>query len=134
MFGTLHTQDAAQTVDRIIDVFPGEQQGQVRIQLANSLVGVSTQQLVPTTDGRARAVACEVMVANTAIRALIRDGKVHQIHNAMTSGKRIGMQTMDDSLADLVRRGVVDPEAALRRAQNPDDLARMLGITRPGAV
>lgn len=131
VFGTLHTQNAAQTVDRIIDVFPGEQQGQVRIQLANSLVGVSTQQLVPTADGRSRAVACEIMLANTAIRALIRDGKVHQIHNAMASGKRIGMQTMDDSLADLTRRGIVTPEQSLRRAQNPDDLARMLGI-QPG--
>ncbi len=131
VFGTLHTQDAAQTVDRIIDVFPGEQQGQVRIQLANSLVGVSTQQLVPTADGRSRAVACEIMMANTAIRALIRDGKVHQIHNAMASGKRIGMQSMDDSLADLVRRGVVTHEQALRRAQNPDDLARMVGLRPP---
>ena len=128
VFGTLHTQDAAQTVDRIIDVFPGEQQGQVRIQLANSLVGVSTQQLVPTADGRSRAVACEVMLANTAIRSLIRDGKVHQIHNAMASGKRQGMQTMDDSLADLVRRGMVDPHQAIRRAKHPEDLARMLGL------
>jgi len=128
VFGTLHTQNAAQTVDRIIDVFPGEQQGQVRIQLANSLVGVSTQQLVPTADGRSRAVACEIMLANTAIRSLIRDGKVHQIHNAMASGKRQGMQAMDDSLADLVRRGVVTSEQALRRAQNPDDLARMIGL------
>ena len=132
VFGTLHTQDAAQTVDRIIDVFPGEQQGQVRIQLANSLVGVSTQQLVPTADGRSRAVACEIMMANTAIRSLIRDGKVHQIHNAMASGKRQGMQSMDDSLADLVRRGVVTHEQALRRAQNPDDLARMVGLQPKG--
>ena len=129
VYATLHTQDAAQTVDRIIDVFPGEQQSQVRIQLANSLVGVSTQQLVPTADGRGRAVACEVMIANTAIRALIRDGKVHQIHNAMASGRRVGMQSMDDSLAGLVRRGVVNAEQAMRRAQNPDDLARSLGVT-----
>ncbi len=130
VFGTLHTQDAASTVDRIIDVFPAAQQPQVRIQLANSLVGVSTQQLVPTVDGRSRAVAVEVMLANTAIRSLIRDGKVHQIHNAMASGKRQGMQTMDDALADLVRRGVVAPEAAMRRAQNPADLGRMLGLTQ----
>jgi len=128
VFATLHTQDAAQTVDRIIDVFPGEQQGQVRVQLANSLQAVATQQLVPTVDGRSRAVACELMLASNAIRALIRDGKIHQIHNAMTSGKRSGMQTMDDSLADLVRRGVVDPQQALRRAKNPDDLARMVGL------
>jgi twitching motility protein PilT len=129
VFGTLHTQDAAQTVDRIIDVFPGEQQAQVRIQLANSLVGVSTQQLVPTADGRGRAVACEVMIANTAIRSLIRDGKVHQIHNAMASGKRVGMQSMDESLAGLVRRGIVAADQAMRRAKNADDLARSLGMT-----
>jgi twitching motility protein PilT len=127
VYATLHTQDAAQTVDRIIDVFPGEQQAQVRIQLANSLVGVVTQQLVPTVDGRGRAVASEVMLANNAIRALIRDGKVHQIHNAMMSGRKAGMQSMDDSLADLVRRGLVTKEQAARRAQNPDELLRLLG-------
>jgi len=126
VYATLHTQDAAQTVDRIIDVFPGEQQAQVRIQLANSLVGVVTQQLVPTIDGRGRAVASEVMLANNAIRALIRDGKVHQIHNAMMSGRKAGMQSMDDSLADLVRRGLVTKEQAARRAQNPDELLRLL--------
>jgi twitching motility protein PilT len=126
VYATLHTQDAAQTVDRIIDVFPGEQQPQVRIQIANSLVGVVTQQLVPTVDGRGRAVASEVMLANNAIRALIRDGKVHQIHNAMMSGRKAGMQSMDDSLADLVRRGVVTKEQAARRAQNPDELLRLL--------
>ena len=126
VYATLHTQDAAQTVDRIIDVFPGEQQAQVRIQLANSLVGVVTQQLVPTVDGRGRAVASEVMLANNAIRALIRDGKVHQIHNAMMSGRKAGMQSMDDSLADLVRRGAVSKEQAARRAQNPDELLRLL--------
>ena len=131
VYATLHTQDAAQTVDRIIDVFPAEQQAQVRIQLANSLVGVVTQQLVPTADGRARAVASEVMVANHPIRALIRDGKVHQIHNAMMSGRKVGMQSMDDSLADLVRRGMVTLEQAQRRAQNPDELARLIGGGAP---
>lgn len=131
VFATLHTQDAAQTVDRIIDVFPGEQQGQVRVQLANSLQAVATQQLIPTLDGRGRAVACELMLANNAIRALIRDGKIHQIHNAMMSGKRSGMQSMDDSLADLVRRGVVDAKQAVRRARNGDDLARLLGVQEP---
>ncbi len=134
VFATLHTQDAAQTVDRIIDVFPGEQQGQVRVQLANSIQAVATQQLVPTVDGRGRAVACEVMVANNAIRALIRDGKIHQIHNAMTSGKRLGMQSMDESLADLVRRGVVSADQAIRRAKNPDDLARLVGLQTTGHV
>ena len=133
VFATLHTQDAAQTVDRIIDAYPGEQQGQVRVQLANSLQAVATQQLVPSIDGRSRAVACELMLASNAVRALIRDGKIHQIHNAMTSGKRQGMQTMDDSLADLVRRGVVDLQQAMRRARNPEDVARQVGATPPPA-
>ncbi len=131
VFATLHTQDAAQTVDRIIDVFPGDQQGQVRVQLANSIQAVVTQQLVPSIDGRSRIAACELMIANNAIRALIRDGKIHQIHNAMTSGKRSGMQTMDDSLADLIRKGAIDPKEAMRRAKNPDDLARLVGYTPP---
>ena len=131
VYGTLHTQDAAQTVDRIIDVFPGDQQPQVRIQLANSLQGVVTQQLVPTVDGRNRAVAAEIMVSNTAIRALIRDGKIHQIHNAMMAGRRQGMQKMDDSLADLVRRGLVSPEEARRRAQNAEEFDRAMGAGAP---
>jgi twitching motility protein PilT len=128
VFGTLHTQDAAQTVDRIIDVFPGEQQAQVRVQLANSLMGVATQQLVITADGRSRVVASEIMFVTTAIRALIRDGKVHQIHNAMTSGRKQGNQSMDESLADLVRRGAITLDNAIRRARNPDDLARMANM------
>ncbi|MCB0977114.1 MAG: PilT/PilU family type 4a pilus ATPase [Acidimicrobiales bacterium] len=131
VYATLHTQDAAQTVDRIIDVFPGEQQSQVRIQLANSLQAVVTQQLVPTADGRSRAVASEILVSNTAVRALIRDGKIHQIHNAMMQGKRNGMQLMNDSLADLVNRGVVTFEQAARRSNTPDDLARMCGQPVP---
>jgi twitching motility protein PilT len=134
VFATLHTQDAAQTVDRIIDAFPGEQQGQVRVQVANSLQAVATQQLIPTVDGRSRAVACEIMIANNAIRALIRDGKIHQIHNAMTSGKRIGMQSMDESLAELVKRGVIEAPQALRRAKNPDDVARMCGLPPPSVA
>jgi twitching motility protein PilT len=129
VFGTLHTQDAAQTVDRMIDVFPGDQQAQVRIQLANSLMGVATQQLVISADGRSRVVASEVMFVTTAIRALIRDGKVHQIHNAMTSGRKQGNQTMDESLADLVRRGIITIDVAMRRARNPDDLPRMAGMS-----
>jgi twitching motility protein PilT len=137
VYATLHTQDAAQTIDRIVDVFPGEQQGQVRIQLATSLQGVTTQQLIPTADGRGRVVACEVMLVNTAIRALIRDGKVHQIHNAMMSGRRQGMQGMDDSLADLVKRGIVTADQAMRRARDPHELGQLIagnrGIAAPAA-
>ena len=128
VFATLHTQDAASTIDRIVDVFPGEQQGQVRVQVANSIQGITSQQLIPTVDNRSRAVACEVLIANVAIRSLIRDGKVHQIHNAMTSGKRQGMQSMDDSLARLVSDGIITLEQASLRAAHPDDLERLVAI------
>lgn len=134
VFATLHTQDAPSTIDRIIDVFPAEQQPQVRVQLANSLQGVLTQQLIPTADGQSRVVATEVMIANHPIRALIRDGKIHQIHNSMIQGKRVGMQAMNESLAALVRAGSITGEEALRRTTNADDLARMLGIAVPTAT
>jgi len=133
VFATLHTQDAPSTIDRIIDVFPAEQQSQVRVQLANSLQGVVTQQLVPTVDGRSRVVASEVMIANHPVRALIREGKIHQIHNAMMQGKRVGMQQMNESLAALVRAGAVTAEEAMRRTGNADDLARMIGVPAPTA-
>ncbi len=128
VFATLHTQDAAQTIDRIVDVFPGEQQGQVRIQLANSLQGVATQQLIPTADGRSRAVAAEVMIATTAIRALIRDGKVHQLLNQIQTGRRAGMLAMDDSLIELARRGICTPDAVIKRARHADEVARQLNV------
>ena len=130
VFATLHTQDAPSTVDRIIDVFPGEQQGQIRVQLASSLQGVITQQLIPTADGRGRAVAIEVMIATHPVRALIREGKIHQIHNSMIQGKRQGMIQMNDSLSDLVKRGIITPEMAVRRSNSPDELARALGVTQ----
>ena len=86
-----------------------------------------TQQLVPAVDGRSRAVASEILVSTTPVRSLIRDGKVHQIHNAMLQGRRAGMQLMNDSLADLVNRGVVSFEQAVRRSGSPDELARACG-------
>src|SRR5881296_3851385 len=110
VFATLHTQDAPQTIDRIIDVFPPHQQQQVRVQLATTLQGVVTQQLVPTADGAGRAVACEVMVATPAIRNLVREGKVHQIYSAMQAGGRYGMQTMDMSLSAEVKAGKISPQ------------------------
>ena len=97
VFATLHTQDAPQTIDRIIDVFPPHQQQQVRVQLATTLQGVVTQQLLQTTDGHGRVAAVEVLVTTPAIRNLIREGKVHQIYSAMQAGGRYGMQTMDMS-------------------------------------
>jgi twitching motility protein PilT len=127
VFATLHTQDAPQTVDRIIDVFPAHQQQQIRVQLATSLQGVVTQQLVPLVGGQGRTVAVEVMVATPAVRNLIREGKVHQIYSAMQAGARFGMRSMDQSLAELVRAGRITYDVAIERAANADDLRRLLG-------
>ncbi len=127
VFATLHTQDAAQTVDRIIDVFPAHQQQQIRVQLASSLQAIASQQLLATSDGRGRVPAVEVLVAIPAVRAMIRDGKNHQIPTAMQAGGRYGMQTMDQALADLVRRGRVSFETALDRCAHAEDLQRLLG-------
>ncbi|HVW32600.1 MAG TPA: type IV pilus twitching motility protein PilT [Acidimicrobiia bacterium] len=127
VFATLHTQDAPQTVDRVIDVFPAHQQQQIRVQLATSLQGVVTQQLVPLVGGAGRTVATEIMVATPAIRNLIREGKVHQIYSALQAGARFGMRSMDQSLTELVRAGKVAYDVAVERAANPDDLRRLLG-------
>jgi twitching motility protein PilT len=127
VFATLHTQDTSQTVDRIVDAFPTEQQGQVRVQLAMALQGIVTQQLLPTADGHGRAVACEVLVPTPAVRNLIREGKTHQIYSALQTGGAHGMQTMDANLADLVRGGKITRELALKRSSTPDELTRLLG-------
>lgn len=127
VFATLHTQDAPQTVDRIIDVFPSHQQAQVRTQLANALQGVITQTLIPQRDGKGRVVACEVLVPTAGIRNLIREGKNHQIYSAMQTGGKFGMQTMDAALVDLVRRGLISREEAEKRSSNPDELRRLMG-------
>ena len=105
VFATLHTQSTAQTVDRIIDIFPAEQQAQVRMQLSIGLQGIVTQQLLPTVDGAGRVVACEVLIPTPAVRNLIREGKTHQIYSAIQTSGSIGMQTMDAHLAQLVRIG-----------------------------
>jgi twitching motility protein PilT len=127
VFATLHTQDAPQSVDRVIDVFPAHQQQQVRVQLAASLQGIVTQQLIPVPSGRGRAVAAEVLVATPAVRNLIREGKTHQIYSAMQAGGKFGMQTMDMSLANLVKQGAITLEAAIERCSNEDDLRRLVG-------
>ena len=127
VLGTLHTQDAPQSVDRIIDVFPPSQQEQIRVMLAGTLQGVVCQQLLPTADGKGRAVACEVMVATSAIRNLIREGKTHQMYSAIQAGKQYGMVTMDQSLADLVRAGRVTYEVALERSNNPGEFKQLAG-------
>ncbi|MDX6646519.1 MAG: twitching motility protein PilT [Miltoncostaeaceae bacterium] len=129
VFATLHTSDAPQTIDRVIDVFPSHQQDQVRIMLANGLQGVCCQQLLPTLHG-GRVVACEVMMPTPAVRNLIREGKTHQIYSMMQTGSQHGMQSMDAALATLVRQGKVSIQLAQERAGNPDDLRRLLGVVR----
>jgi twitching motility protein PilT len=127
VFGTLHTQDAPQSIDRIIDVFPAHQQQQVRVQLASALQGVVTQQLVATAAGGGRACAAEVLVATPAVRNLIREGKTHQIYSTMQAGGKLGMQTMDHALAALVKDGTITLKTALERGANPEDVKRMAG-------
>jgi twitching motility protein PilT len=124
VFATLHTQDAPQSVDRIIDVFPSHQQDQVRTQLANALQGIVTQTLIRRRDGEGRVVACEILVPTPAVR--IREGKIHQIYSAMQTGSRFGMQTMDAALAELVRKGLISREEAEKRSSNPEELGRLM--------
>jgi twitching motility protein PilT len=126
VFGTLHTQSAPSTIDRIIDVFPAEQQEQIRIQIASSLQGVVTQALLPTADGLGRVPALEVLLPDDAVRNLIRQGKVEQIYSVMQTNTGRGMQTMEQSLADLIQRGVVTFEAGLMRSSRPAQLIAML--------
>jgi twitching motility protein PilT len=129
VFATLHTQSTAQTVDRVIDVFPPEQQAQVRTQLSIALQGIVTQQLLPTSDGRGRVVACEVLIPTPAIRNLIREGKTHQIYAALQTSGATGMQTMDADLVRLVRAGKIGRALAEQRASVPEELNRLLGGT-----
>ncbi|MBA2504320.1 MAG: type IV pilus twitching motility protein PilT [Thermoleophilaceae bacterium] len=130
VFATLHTQDTAQTVDRIVDVFPPEQQHQVRVQLSVALQGIVTQQLLPTSDGQGRIVATEVLVPTPAIRNLIREGKTHQIYSALQTGGSHGMQTMDAALVDLVRKNKITREFAEQRSSSPEELRRLMGTVR----
>jgi twitching motility protein PilT len=127
VFATLHTQDTAQTVDRVIDVFPSHQQGQVRVQLSVALQGIMTQQLIPTADGSGRVVACEVLVPTPAIRNLIREGKTHQIYSVLQTSTGVGMQTMDAALVALVRENRISLSTAESRSSNPDELRRLIG-------
>lgn len=126
IFATLHTQDCPQTIDRMIDVFPPHQQEQIRVQIAATLEGVVTQQLLPKAGGIGRVAACEVLIATPAVRNLIREGKTHQLYTVMQTGGQYGMQTMNAALADLVRRGEITRELALRRSSMPDELERLL--------
>src|SRR5258707_10425231 len=126
VFGTLHTQSAPGTIDRIIDVFPPEQQEQVRVQIAGTLQGVITQALLPTADGAGRVPALEILLPDDAVRNLIRQGKVEQIYSVMQTGTAKGMVTMEQSLAELIIRGVVSMEIGLSRSSRPEQLQGLL--------
>ncbi len=126
VYATLHTQDAPQTVDRIIDSFPAAQQNQVRMQLAAALQGVVCQQILPTADGLGRCAALEVMIPTAAIRNLIREGKTHQLRSAIQTGARYGMQTLEASLVELVNAGKLSRAVAETRANDVSDFRRLL--------
>ncbi len=126
VFATLHTQDTPQTIDRIIDVFPAEQQGQIRAMLSVALQGIMTQMLLPTADGAGRCVAAEILVPTPAVRNLIRESKTHQIYSVLQTGASHGMQTMDAALAQLVRAGKVNRQLAESRAHAPEEFRRLI--------
>jgi twitching motility protein PilT len=128
-FATLHTNSAAETINRIIDIFPAHQQSQIRAQLAFVLEGVITQTLLQKAKGRGRVMAAEIMVCTPAIRALIRDDKVHQIYSAMQAGKKHGMQTLNDALYQLYMQRDVIKEECLRVSSDPNEFLRMIGET-----
>ena len=128
-FATLHTNSAAEAVNRIIDVFPSHQQSQVRAQLAFVLEGIITQTLLPRRSGKGRVMAAEILVVTPAIRSLIRDDKIHQIYSSMQSGKKHGMQTMNDALYQLYMAREVDEEECLRVSGDPTEFYRLIGKT-----
>ena len=131
-FATLHTNSAAEAINRIIDVFPSHSQSQVRAQLAFCLEGIVTQTLLPKIGGKGRAMAAEILVVTPAIRALIRDDKIHQIYSMMQSGKKYGMQTMNDALYNLYMSKAVALEEVLRASHDQAELTRMIGISPDG--
>ena len=127
VFATLHTNSAAEAINRIIDVFPAHQQSQVRAQLAFVLEGIITQVLLPKTSGKGRAMAAEILVVTPAIRSLIRDDKVHQIYSSMQSGKKFGMQTLNDALYQLYITRMVTADECVRSSSDPNEFLRMIG-------
>src|SRR6202008_153856 len=127
-FGTLHTNSAAQTINRIVDVFPSHQQPQIRAQLSFVLEGILCQSLLPRANGKGRAMAMEILVPNAAIRNLIREDKVHQIYSMMQTGQtKFGMQTFNQSLATLYHRKLITLDSALSRSSSPDELQELIG-------
>lgn len=128
VFSTLHTVDVAQTIDRIIDVFPPHQQEQVRVQLAGVIEGILCQTLLPMASGHGRAIAVEVLIGTDAVRALIREGKTHQIYTQIEASGGLGMQTMDRAIAELYKRGRITRETAITHARKPDELKRHMQL------
>jgi twitching motility protein PilT len=126
VFATVHTQDAPSAVDRIIDVFPAAQQQQIRVQVATTLQGVMTQNLLPTLDGTSRVPAVEILLPDDAVRNLIRQGKLEQVYTSMQTGSGKGMQTMEQSLADLVLSGIVAQDVAVARSSRPQQLIELI--------
>lgn len=126
-FATLHTNSAAEAINRIIDVFPSHQQSQVRAQLSFTLEGIVTQTLLPKRTGKGRAMAAEILVVTHAIRALIRDDKIHQVYSSMQTGKKFGMQTMNDALYQLYTAREVHEEDCLRVSPDHNEFLRMIG-------
>ncbi len=124
VMSTLHTTDAAQTIDRMVDVFPPDQQAQIRTQVSVTLQAVISQTLVPTKDGHGRIAAFEVLVATPAVRTLIRDGKTHQLYMDIQTGAEHGMQTLDGHLLGLLKDGVIDYENAIAKSQAPAEFQR----------
>ncbi|MCC6821439.1 MAG: Flp pilus assembly complex ATPase component TadA, partial [Verrucomicrobia subdivision 3 bacterium] len=118
VMATLHTNDAIQSVDRIIDVFPGEQQQQIRFMLSMTLVAVISQRLIPRAEGPGRVMACEVLVNNTAVANLIREGKTHQVYSIMETNTKEGMQTMDRCVKNLYMQGLISYEDAIAHVRN----------------
>ena len=126
VLATLHTSDAVQTVNRIVDVFPSHQQNQVRVQLSLELIGVLSQQLIPKASGRGRVLASEMLIVNHPVRSLIREQKIHQLYSVIQTSQKEGMKTMNQSLYELVVNRVIAREEALARSNDPDDLLRLM--------
>ncbi len=126
VFASLHTSDAVQTANRIVDIFPSHQQNQVRIQLSMELLAVFSQQLIPKASGQGRALASEILVANHAVRSLIREQKIHQLYSVIQTGQKEGMRTMNQSLYELYMARVITLEDAVGRSNEPDDFMRLI--------
>jgi twitching motility protein PilT len=126
VMGTLHTTDAPQTVDRIIDIFPPNQQSQIRLQFSQAVVAVLSQTLLPRSSGQGRIAAFEIMTGNSAVKNLVRDGKTYELHSVMQLSAAEGMQTLDQALAELVKRKIVTLEDAKMKSSHPDRLKKLL--------